>query len=241
MTPRIHSAVPLASGLDIVLDPVAARHLREALRLAVGDALVLFDGRGGEYDAVITRLSRHEVAARLGAHRAVDRESPLRLTLAQGISRGERMDYTLQKAAELGVGHVVPLNTARSTVKLDDARAARRTAHWAGILRHACEQSGRTHVPLLSPPVRVDAYAGGETAALKLTLDPTADTALAALPAATSIALAIGPEGGFAAAERAILATAGFRAVRLGPRILRTETAALVALSILQAKFGDLA
>ncbi|MGE3771853.1 MAG: 16S rRNA (uracil(1498)-N(3))-methyltransferase [Gammaproteobacteria bacterium] len=241
MTPRIYSALPLARDADIVLDAVAARHLREALRLVAGDALVLFDGRGGEYEAVLTRVSRHEVAVRVGAHHAVGRESPLALTLAQGISRGERMDYTLQKAVELGVTRFVPLATERSTVKLDEARAAKRTEHWAGIVRHACEQSGRTRLPGLAPPTRVEAYAAGETAVAKLLLDPQADTPLAALPPAPSIALAIGPEGGFGANERAALSAAGFRAVRLGPRVLRTETAALVALSILQAKFGDLA
>lgn len=240
MTPRIYSAAPLASDTDIVLDPVAARHLREALRLAPGDALVLFDGHGGEYLAELTGVSRQQVSARVGARREIDRESPLVLTLAQGISRGERMDYTLQKAAELGVSHIVPLRTERSAVKLVDERAAKRTAHWTGILRHACEQSGRTCLPSLAPPTTVDAYAAAESAALKLLLDPQADTPLSALSPQASIALAIGPEGGFGANERAVLAAAGFRAVRLGPRVLRTETAALVALSILQAQFGDL-
>ncbi len=241
MTPRIYSAQPLACDTDIVLDAIAARHLREALRLAVGDTLVLFDGRGGEYAATLTRVSRHEVAVRVGDLREISRESPLELTLAQGISRGERMDYTLQKAVELGVARLVPLSTERSAVRLDEARAAKRTEHWAGIVRHACEQSGRTRLPALAPPTRVEAYATAEAADMKLLLDPAATTPLAALPSAPSIALAIGPEGGFAANERAVLAAAGFRAVRLGPRILRTETAALVALSILQAKFGDLA
>ena len=240
MTPRIFSAAPLAHDTDIVLDPVAARHLREALRLQAGDAFVLFDGRGGEYAATLTGVTRREVTARVGDHVAVDRESPLALTLAQGISRGERMDYTLQKAVELGVTHIVPLTTERSSVKLDDERAAKRTEHWAGVVRHACEQSGRTRLPTLAAPTRVAAYAADETAPLKLLLDPAADVPLTAVPAATAIALAIGPEGGFGVNERALLAEAGFRAVRLGPRILRTETAALVALSILQALVGDL-
>lgn len=241
MTPRLYSATPLASGADIVLDAVAARHLREALRVAAGDTVVLFDGHGDEYAAELLEVSRQRVVARIGERRTVTRESPLALTLAQGISRGERMDYTLQKAVELGVRHVVPLATERSTVKLDDERAAKRLEHWAGIMRHACEQSGRTQLPTLAGLTKVEAYAPTETAPLKLLLDPQADLPLAALEPADSIALAIGPEGGFSANERIVLANAGFRAVRLGPRILRTETAALVALSIVQARFGDLA
>ena len=240
MTPRIFSATPLTSGSDIVLDPVASRHLREALRLTAGDALLLFDGRGGEYAAELLTVTRQQVLARIGAQREVDRESPLAITLAQGISRGERMDYTLQKAVELGVARVVPLSTERSTVRLDEARTARRLEHWTGILRHACEQSGRTRLPTLLPPLKVDAYAAREMAALRLLLDPQADTSLSTLPLAASVALAIGPEGGFSTHERAVLAAAGFRPVRLGPRILRTETAALVALSILQSRAGDL-
>jgi len=240
MTPRIFSATRLASGMDIVLDPVAARHLREALRLTAGASCILFDGHGGEYVATLTLVSRQQVTALVGEHRADSRESPLMLTLAQGISRGERMDYTLQKAAELGVSHVVPLLTERSTVKLDDERAAKRLEHWAGILRHACEQSGRTVLPTLASPLKVETYVGLETAASRLLLDPAAATPLRALPASSSIALAIGPEGGFSPNERALLGAAGFHGARLGPRILRTETAALVALSILQANFGDL-
>lgn len=241
MTPRIYHAAPLASGTDIVLDPVAARHLRESLRLSAGDALVLFDGQGGEYAASLGMVSRQQVTAHVGAHREIARESPLLLTLAQGISRGERMDYTLQKATELGVSHVVPLTAERSSVRLDEARTAKRLEHWGGVLRHASEQSGRTRLPTLASPLRVDAYAAAETAALRLVLDPLADTPLTALAPRPSIALAIGPEGGFGPGERSLLADAGFQPVRLGPRVLRTETAALVALSILQARFGDLA
>jgi 16S rRNA (uracil1498-N3)-methyltransferase len=240
MTPRIYSATPLASGASIVLDPVATRHLREALRMAPGDALVLFDGSGGEYAAEVVAVERQRVEVRLGAHAAVERESPLVVTLAQGISRGERMDYTLQKAVELGVRHIVPLATERSTVRLDDARAAKRLEHWQGIIRHAAEQSGRTRLPQLAALLRVDTYAASESAALKLMLDPAADTALAACPPAATVSLAIGPEGGFSSGERAALTAAGFRAARLGPRVLRTETAALVALSILQSRHGDL-
>ncbi len=244
MTPRIFSASPLASGELIVLDAIAARHLREALRLAPGDPLVLFDGCGGEYAATVVSASRERVEVRIGAHLAVDRESPLVITLAQGISRGERMDYTLQKAVELGVHRVVPLATERSTVRLDEARARKRIEHWQGIVRHACEQSGRTALPPVTGLATVPAFAAAEHAALKLMLDPAAATPLAGLGNTMApppdICLAIGPEGGFSPGERAVLEAAGFVGARLGPRILRTETAALVALSVLQSRLGDL-
>ncbi len=244
MTPRIYSAAPLTSGDVIVLDAIAARHLREALRLARGDALVLFDGRGGEYAASVVTVSRDRVEAQVGAHLAVDRESPLAITLAQGISRGERLDYALQKAVELGVRRIVPLATGRSTVRLDDARARKRLEHWQGIVRHACEQSGRTALPSVMEIAPVPALATAESAALKLMLDPAAAAPLGELasplapPAA--LCLAIGPEGGFSPGERAVLEAAGFIGARLGPRVLRTETAALVALSVLQSRLGDL-
>jgi 16S rRNA (uracil1498-N3)-methyltransferase len=244
MTPRIYSAAPLASCGLIVLDAIAARHLREALRLARGDAVVLFDGRGGEYAATVTMVSRERVEAQVGAHLAVDRESPLAITLAQGISRGERMDYTLQKAVELGVQRIVPLATERSTVRLDESRARKRLEHWQGIVRHACEQSGRTALPPVDEIAAVPAFAAVERAALKLMLDPAAAAPLAGLTPAMApppdICLAIGPEGGFSPGERAVLDAAGFIGARLGPRVLRTETAALVALSVLQSRLGDL-
>jgi len=244
MTPRIYSAAPLASGETIVLDAIAARHLREALRLSRGDAVVLFDGRGGEYAASVVTVSRERVEAQVGAHLAVDRESPLAITLAQGISRGERMDYTLQKAVELGVRRIVPLATERSTVRLDDERARKRLEHWQGIARHACEQSGRTALPALEGITTVPALAAAERGPLRLMLDPSAAAPLSELArpaaAAAEVCLAIGPEGGFSPAERAVLEGAGFVGARLGPRVLRTETAALVALSVLQSRLGDL-
>jgi 16S rRNA (uracil1498-N3)-methyltransferase len=244
MTPRIHSATPLACDSVIVLDPTAARHLREALRLGRGDGFVLFDGRGGEYAATVVSVSRDRVEARVGEHFPVSRESPLAVTLAQGISRGERMDYTLQKAVELGVGRIVPLATERSTVRLDAERAARRLEHWQGIVRHACEQSGRTALPTLDGITTVPGLAAAERAPLRLMLDPAAAAPLTELAQAGAtppdVCLAIGPEGGFSPAERALLEDAGFVGARLGPRVLRTETAALVALSLLQSRLGDL-
>jgi len=240
MLPRIFSPEALRGASLIVLDTVGSRHLREALRMRLGDPLIVFDGQGGEYAASIAQIDRQQVSLKLGEHRDISRESPLFITLAQGISRGERMDYTIQKAVELGVNRIVPLATDRSTVKLDDERARKRGEHWSGIMRHAAEQSGRTGLPVLEEVRTVVLHATQEQASLRLMLDPGAEISLMELPAASAISLAIGPEGGFSAAEREILVAAGYQRVRLGPRVLRTETAALVAIALLQAKFGDL-
>lgn len=241
MTPRIFSPEALAGATRIVLDPTGSRHLREALRARVGDAVVVFDGLGGEYAATVETIDRQQVSLRIGSRAEPVRESPLTVTLAQGISRGERMDYTIQKAVELGVSAIVPLATERSTVRLDEARAQKRQEHWAGIIRHAAEQSGRTRLPALEPVCSVATEAARERAPLRLMLDPGAGQSLMSLPAAREIALAIGPEGGFSAGERQTLLAGGYLRVRLGPRVLRTETAALVALALLQARHGDLA
>lgn len=241
MTPRIFSPEALAGATRIVLDPTGSRHLREALRVRVGDPVVVFDGQGGEYAATVETVERQQVSLRIGSKAEPERESPLTVTLAQGISRGERMDYTIQKAVELGVSAIVPLATERSTVRLDEARAQKRQEHWAGIIRHAAEQSGRTRIPSLAAVCSVTAEAARQRAPLRLMLDPGADMSLMRLPPAPGIALAIGPEGGFSAGERDILLAAGYQRVRLGPRVLRTETAALVALALLQARHGDLA
>lgn len=240
MLPRLFNAGPLAGQARIVLDTTGARHLREALRMRAGDMLIVFDGRGGEYRATIDSIERQQVALRLGEFIEVSRESPLPIVLAQGISRGERMDYTLQKAVELGVSRLVPLATERSTVRLDEDRARKRNEHWQGIIRHAAEQSGRTALPPLEEVRSVAAHAAVESSPLRLMLDPGAAQSLATLPLATAVSLAVGPEGGFSSGERQTLLAAGYQRVRLGPRVLRTETAALVALALLQARMGDL-
>lgn len=235
--------VPAALGPDreLELPPATAHRMREVLRARVNDSLVLFDGRGGEYSAVIRRMARDGVTVHTGAHRAISCESPLEVTLVQGISRGERMDYTLQKAVELGVTRIIPLASARSQVKLDPARAARRLEHWRGIVVHACEQSGRDRLPELTDIATLENVIATDGASLKLTLSPGAAVALVdSVAGHRAVSLVIGPEGGLDAAEIARLETHGYRPVRLGPRVLRTETAALVALSALQIIAGDL-
>lgn len=241
MLPRLYSATPLATGAVIVLDPVGARHLREGLRLRLGESLLLFDGQGGEFAAKLTAMDRQHVRVTVGEHYPVRRESALDITLAQGISRSERMDYTIQKAVELGISRLVPLATARSTVRLDPERARKRAEHWAGIVRHAAEQSGRTQLPPLAEVASLAGYVEQERAPLRLVLDPSATLSLTRVVLGPWISLAIGPEGGFSPTERELLLAAGYQSASLGPRVLRTETAALVALSILQSRGGDLA
>ncbi|MGH8597014.1 MAG: 16S rRNA (uracil(1498)-N(3))-methyltransferase, partial [Gammaproteobacteria bacterium] len=237
--PRLFVPLRLEVGAEVRLPATAAHRVREVLRLRVGETLTVFDGHGGEYHAEVRRCARDGVDLALGAHRAVMRESPLQITLAQGLARGERMDFTLQKSVELGVSRIVPLATERSQVKLDAERAARRTAHWRALILHACEQCGRDQVPELSAVMRIADFIAADDAEVRLTLAPTGKLSLKNLsPEARRFSLVIGPEGGLSPPEIELLATHGYRAARLGPRILRTETAALVALTALQTLHG---
>ncbi len=212
------------------------------LRLTAGDPITLFDGTGMDYAATIVTPARKGVTVLIGDGQPVDRESPLQLTLLQGVSRGPRMDLVVQKATELGVSVIQPVLTGRSVVKLDAERSAARRQHWQGIVISACEQCGRSIVPDVREPLELTAaLASLESGTTGLMLDPDGDTTLTALPTdCQRIALAIGPEGGFTESERMALTQAGFGRLRLGPRILRTETAPLAALSILQYARGDM-
>lgn len=240
--PRLFVPLTLSARTRVILPEGAAHKVREVLRARVGSTLTLFDGSGGEYPGVLEACQRDRVEVAVGEREEVARESALQITLAQGISRGERMDYTLQKAVELGVTRIVPLASSRSQVKLEGERAARRIAHWQGIITHACEQSGRDRLPQLEKIQSLQDFMACDQAALKLTLTPTAQETLAsAVAGKASVSLVIGPEGGLDPLEVTRLEAAGYRGARLGPRILRTETAALVALSVLQFVAGDLA
>ena len=202
--------------------------------------MVLFDGRGGEYPAHIERIERDRVLAVLGAWRDVERESPLAITLVQALQVGEKMDYTIQKAVELGVRNIVPVESRRSVLRLAGERAGKRVAHWQGVVAAACEQCGRNQVPLVAPLEKLENWlARPAHGALRLMLAPDAEQTLVALPPATDIQLLIGSEGGLDPQEMIAAGQAGFQAVRLGPRILRTETAGLAALAAMQALWGD--
>ncbi|MEQ1661779.1 MAG: 16S rRNA (uracil(1498)-N(3))-methyltransferase [Thiobacillus sp.] len=238
--PRFYLNTPLALGARFSLPPGAARHAARALRLGAGDAIVLFDGRGGEYPARIERITRDEVAVAITGFDPVERESRLQVRLAQGISSGERMDYTLQKAVELGVAMIQPIAAKRSVVKLAGERADKRVTHWQGVVASACEQSGRNQIPLVSVPLTLANWLGSRPDGRLLVLSPLADQRLADLPPPTGDDwLAVGPEGGFETDELAALAAAGAVPVRLGARVLRTETAALAALAAMQTLWGD--
>jgi 16S rRNA (uracil1498-N3)-methyltransferase len=218
-----------------------AHHVAHVLRLAAGDALTVFDGRGQEYPAVIERIAKSAVTLRVSAARTVDRESPLEVTLAQGISSGERMDYTVQKAVELGIGAIQPLAVERSVVRLSAERAARRVAHWQAVAIAACEQSGRNRVPPVLPVASLATWlADARADALRLTLSPGAASTLRELGRpAGPVVLLIGPEGGLSPREQEDAQAFGFKPLRLGPRVLRTETAAVAALAAMQALWGD--
>ena len=241
--PRLHVDLPLAAGQRITLPEVAGHHVARVLRLRAGDALTVFDGCGGEYQATLVRVSRDAVVADVGAHEPVDRESALVVELGQGICKGDRMDLVVQKATELGVRIIRPIVCERTVVKLDPARAERRLAHWRAIAVHAAQQSGRTRVPEVAGVEGLDAWLARTGAGVAFVLSPRAGASLAdcAPPApGEPVRLLVGPEGGFSLREVERAEAAGFTGLRLGPRVLRTETAALVALAALQAHWGDL-
>ncbi len=241
--PRIYVPQLLTPGCEVELAPQTGEHIARVLRLERGHPLRLFNGDGREFSGEIVSLTKRVVTARVLQPMSLpDRESPLRITLGQGIARGEKMDWILQKATELGVAHIVPLITVRTEVKLDAERAERRFAHWHAVIASACEQCGRNRLPHLGKPIRLADWAAGldESAGVRLSLDPHGDIAVRELPPGENATLAVGPEGGLSDQDLAVLAQAGFRGLRLGPRILRTETAGLAALAALQAIHGDL-
>jgi 16S rRNA (uracil1498-N3)-methyltransferase len=239
---RVHVDAELHSGGQLTVAGSAGNHVARVLRLRVGDALTLFNGQGGEYTGAIEAIRRDSVLVSVLEHRAVDRESSFQLVLVQGISRGERMDWVIQKATELGVWRIVPVFTERSMVQLDDRQAARKVQHWRSIAIAACEQSGRNRVPQIAQPVGLyDLLEQPRPAGVALLLSPAATTRLADIAAAgPGATVLIGPEGGLAEVEQEAARRSGCTPVRLGPRVLRTETAAVCALTLLQQKFGDL-
>jgi 16S rRNA (uracil1498-N3)-methyltransferase len=238
---RIHVPAALTIDQELLLPDTAANHLVRVLRLREGADLLVFDGQGHEHHASIARIQGAVVTVLIKAAVERNNESPLHIALIQGVSRGERMDWTLQKATELGVSRIVPVMTERSVVRLDDKQAAKKQQHWQQIVSSACEQSGRSVVPNVMPPCTLRTFLATPSSAIRYVLAPEGAEALADQSSShNSVELLIGPEGGLDDSEIQCAQQSGFKSVRLGPRILRTETAAVVALSVLQVQRGDL-
>jgi len=238
--PRVYVDTPLSVGACLALPQDAARHLATVLRKKPGQVLHLFNGRGGCYRAEIRSIDKLSVTVQVQAFFDEARESPLSLTLAQGISRGQHMDYTIQKAVELGVQRIVPIFTEHGNVHPNQQRQEKLLARWRKIIISACEQCGRNHLPELLRPMPFAACLEDLQASLKLMLEPRAGAGLHGLSPQKSILLLSGPEGGFSDAELQAACANVYRPVQLGPRVLRTETAAVAALAALQTLWGDL-
>jgi 16S rRNA (uracil1498-N3)-methyltransferase len=239
---RIYTPGPFATDVQIALAPAGAYHIARVLRLRAGAPLIVFDGNGGEYRAEVIAAQGDDVTVKVGEYIHGTAESPLKITLTQGVSRSDRMDWALQKATELGVKTIAPVLTARSVVRLDDKQSAKKQEHWRNIVIGACEQSGRNRVPEVLAPVTLRThFSKGVKEGLRLVLSPNAPASLAGLTSMPSkVELLIGPEGGLDDDELNQAEAVGYMPVKLGPRVLRTETAAVTALSVLQAMWGDL-
>jgi 16S rRNA (uracil1498-N3)-methyltransferase len=237
--PRVYLDVTLAAGHEVTLDDQVHHHLVQVLRLKTGARFVLFNGRGGEYWATLNHIACKASSATVDAFMSVDREPSFNIELWQGIATGARMDYALQKAVELGVSRIRPVLTRYTAAKQSNWH--RKMAHWQGVIISACEQSGRTRIVELEHPRPLPEYAGLDDATLGLVLDPQADCGLRdVVNPPRHMTLLIGPEGGLRPEELRNAQDKGFKRARMGPRILRTETAAVVALAAVQLLWGDL-
>lgn len=246
MSSRAYVDHPLCVGENVDLPKDVAHHLARVLRKRVGDALILFNGQGGEYPAVIESLSKSNVTVQVLSHESIERESPIAVSLVQGVSRGEKMDFTIQKAVELGVSHIQPITTQHGNVQLDQKRWAKKHEHWRKTIISACEQCGRNTLPTLAEPQSFSAFLEHcARDAFGLILDPRATQTVSSVfdqetdHSVKRIQFVIGPEGGLSPEEIAALQGAGFQGIQLGPRVLRTETAALAVIAMLQTQLGD--
>jgi 16S rRNA (uracil1498-N3)-methyltransferase len=238
---RVHVAQALTSGSIVELPPDTASHLAKVLRARAGDELILFSGDGREYLGAVESVRGSRVSASIGAGSEVDRESPLAVTLVQCVPRGDRMDFIVQKATELGVSRIVPVLSRRSVVRLDAHQAESKAVHWRAVAVNACEQCGRNRVPTIEAPSALIDYLGSSTSTCaRLVLEPDMEFGTAPATLSAAVEIAVGPEGGFAPEELDAFQIARFARMRLGPRILRTETAAIAALTWLQTRFGDM-
>ena len=243
---RFFSAEKLTTGTTVKLADNAAAHATRVLRLNVGDAINLFNGDGFDYACELLSVKKNEVLAQVIASIAIENESPLHITLLQGISSGDRMDYTIQKAVELGVTCIQPISTERSVVKLSAERAQKRLEHWQNVVISACEQCGRAKAPSVLAPISLLPWlaANKQDGAIRILLNPVGAKRLTELSAQkqntqSGIQLLIGAEGGLTSTEIKAAVDHGFQSIVVGPRILRTETAALTAISAMQTLWGD--
>ncbi|MEJ2532794.1 MAG: 16S rRNA (uracil(1498)-N(3))-methyltransferase [Halioglobus sp.] len=239
-TPRIHTAQRLTANSRLELEAGPSQHLARSLRMGPGAALVLFDGSGGEYPATIVEAGRRCVVVETGGHRPVETESPLAVHLGIAVSRGERMDWIVQKATELGVSTISPLTSERTEVRLQGERAVKKQRHWREVAISACEQCGRNRVPGIQPLSSLADWIDSVSAERKFVLHHRAGPPGRAQGDPSSVALLVGPEGGLSAAEIDSAGRCQFAALQLGPRVMRTETAPLAAIAILQSRWGDM-
>ncbi len=238
--PRVHTAQALHPDTRVELEAGPAHYIARVLRMRVGSPLVLFDGSGGQYPATVEALGRNSVVVITGEHEQQECESGLALQLGIAVSRGERMDWVVQKATELGVSAIAPLLSERTEVRLTGEREQKKRRHWQQVATSACEQCGRNRIPAIYPVQPLAGWLGSVEADAKLVMVPGAGCG-GQLPAAPgSVALLVGPEGGLSEEEIAAAGSAGFHSLQLGPRVLRTETAPLAAIAILQARWGDM-
>jgi 16S rRNA (uracil1498-N3)-methyltransferase len=239
--PRIHCDLRLGPGAQFALAPEAAQHVAKSLRLKTGDSLTVFDGRGGEYEAVIQRVERDRVDVKLGAWRDIDREATLDIGLVQGLPEADKMDWIIHKAAELGAAWIQPVVCERSVVRLSGERAARREAHWRRVAVAACEQCGRNSIPDVRPTLGFQSWIAVPPTIRRWMLVPDGTPVRAMAPPEGPLELLVGPEGGLSDRERDLALSRAFETVALGRRVLRTETAALVAMAAMHALWGDFA
>lgn len=237
--PRIFTPQDLSLGATVSLEEGPSRHIAKALRMGPGRELTLFNGDGCEYTAIIHEVGKKVTQVEITGHNKTNRESPLHSHLAIAVSRGERMDWVLQKATELGVSEITPLFSSRTEVKLTGPRLEKKQQHWQQILISSCEQCQRNRIPTLNPSQSLSQFLASPPEGLKLVLHHRDSASLNDYDSVESACLLIGPEGGLSADEISLAQDQGFAALTIGPRVLRTETAPLVALSLLQQRWGD--
>ncbi len=238
---RVYVETNLTAGQAVTISDDSFHHLSHVVKHREGDWIHAFDGNGGYFESIIISKNKRSITIKPDVFVKDNRESDLRLTLAQGISRGQKMDFTIQKAVELGIYIFVPVMTERSNVKLDNERSEKRLKHWQKIIINACEQCGRNVLPTILEPVTLDEWVAVDTNAMKYVLDPLATMSISGVAQqGTEISLICGPEGGLTENEIELSEKSGYSPVSLGPRVLRTETAAISALAIFQSKWGDI-